>query len=76
MKPMFINAGPAAQTVDQHWIDFLKVIQKDNIFQRITTNRARISKPVPGEQCHPIHLTILRRFSSLSLAPYLCTKVA
>ena len=31
--------------------------------------------PVSGEQCHLIHLTILRRFSWPSLA-YMCTKVA
>ena len=37
--------------------------------------RARISNPVSGGQCHPNHLTILRRFSWPSLA-YMCTKVA
>ena len=35
----------------------------------------RILNPVSGGQCHLIHLTILRRFSWLSLA-YMCTKVA
>ena len=38
-------------------------------------NRARISNPVSGGQCHLNHLTILRRFSWPSLA-YMCTKVA
>ena len=36
---------------------------------------ARISNPVSGGQCHPNHLTILRRLSRPSLA-YMCTKVA
>ena len=42
---------------------------------RPQTAKARISNPVSGGQCHPIHLTILRRFSWPSLA-YMCTKVA
>ena len=42
---------------------------------RPQTARARISNPVSGGQCHLNHLTILRRFSWLSLA-YMCTKVA
>ena len=42
---------------------------------RPQTARAQISNPVSGEQCHLIHLTILRRFSWPSLA-YIYTKVA
>ena len=39
------------------------------------TTRARISYPVSVGQCFLIHLTILRRFSWLSLA-YICTNMA
>ena len=37
------------------------------------TARAPISNPVSGEQCHIIHITILSRFSWLSLA-YMCAQ--
>ena len=46
-----------------------------SVTERPQTTRARISNPVSGGQYHLIHLTILRRFSWLSLA-YMCTKVA
>ena len=42
---------------------------------RDQTARARISYPVSGGLCHLIHLTILRRFSWLSLS-YICTQMA
>ena len=42
---------------------------------RPQTASAQILNTVSEGQCHRIHLTMLRRFSSPSLA-YMCTKVA